>query len=183
MNRTEISAEMRHVDMDFARLVHDATPADLRKRSAGTQWTNRQLLFHMVFGYLIVRTLLPLVHVLGRRGRSAKFAATLNAAQRPFHLINYLGSAGGGQILSPRAMAVLLTWTLRALDRRLSTESEDDLALAMKFPTAWDPYFAETMTVLDVYRYGTQHYDHHRRQLTFPPTPESPAGRDSETRE
>jgi hypothetical protein len=37
----------------------------------------------------------------------------------------------------------------------------------MSFPTAWDPYFAPTMTVLDVYHYGTQHFNHHRRQLTL----------------
>jgi hypothetical protein len=35
----------------------------------------------------------------------------------------------------------------------------------MHFPTAWDPYFTPTMSVLDVYHFGTQHYDHHRRQL------------------
>lgn len=37
----------------------------------------------------------------------------------------------------------------------------------MQFPTRWDPYFRDTMTVLAVYHYGTEHYDHHRRQLTL----------------
>ena len=37
----------------------------------------------------------------------------------------------------------------------------------MHFPTDWDPYFAPTMSVLDLYHYGTQHFDHHRRQLTL----------------
>jgi hypothetical protein len=36
----------------------------------------------------------------------------------------------------------------------------------MHFPVGWDPYFKDTMTVADVYHYPTQHYDHHRRQLT-----------------
>jgi hypothetical protein len=36
----------------------------------------------------------------------------------------------------------------------------------MHFPVGWDPYFKDVMTVADVYRYPTQHYDHHRRQLT-----------------
>jgi hypothetical protein len=35
------------------------------------------------------------------------------------------------------------------------------------FPTRWDRYFQPTMSVLDVYHYGTQHYEHHHRQLTF----------------
>ena len=55
----------------------------------------------MVFGHLIVRTLLLLVHLLGRLGWSCRFAATLDAAHRPFHLINYAGSAGVGRLLTP----------------------------------------------------------------------------------
>lgn len=167
LKRTEIDAELCRVEKDFRSLVDGVAPQDLRRRSAGTRWTNRQLLFHMVFGYLIVRSLMPLVHLLGRLGWSGRFAATLNAAWRPFHLINYLGSVGGGQLLPPVAMAALLDRTLHALRRRLARESEQGLGLTMHFPVAWDPYFASTMSVLEVYHYGTQHYNHHRRQLTL----------------
>ena len=90
MDRTEIHAELDRVLFEFDELVTRGSAADLRRRSAGTRWTNRQVLFHMVFGYLIVRTLLPLVHALGRLGWSRRLAAALNAARRPFHLINYL---------------------------------------------------------------------------------------------
>ena len=44
---------------DFRRLLAQATPADLARRSTVTKWTNEQLLFHMLFGCLIVRALLP----------------------------------------------------------------------------------------------------------------------------
>lgn len=121
----------------------------------------------MVFGYLIVRTLMPLVHLLGRLGWSRRFAAALNACRVPFHAINYLGSVGGGLLLRPATMAALLDRTVRALQRRLDAETEKSLALQMHFPPAWDPYFRPTMSVLDVYHYGTEHYDHHRRQLTL----------------
>jgi hypothetical protein len=56
--------------------------------------------------------------------------------------------------------------TINHLRRRLARESEDALGLAMHFPLGWDPYFKDVMTVADVYLYPTQHYDHHRRQLT-----------------
>ena len=116
---------------------------------------------------LIVRTLMPLVHLLGRWGRSNRFAALLNAARRPFHVVNYVGSWAGGQIVPPAAMVSLMRRTLRALRRRLDRESEHTLALTMHFPTDWDPYFRPTMTVREVYHYGTEHYEHHRRQLTL----------------
>ena len=167
MDSAAIDAELDRVEADFAELVGGAGESELRRRSAGTRWTNRQLLYHMVFGYLIVRTLLPLVHLLGRWGRSRRFAASLNAARRPFHWINFIGSWAGGQILPPPTTVRLMRWTLRRLRRRLSRETEQTLALTMHFPTGWDPYFRPRMSVRDVYHYGTEHYEHHRRQLTL----------------
>ena len=166
MSPSEIGDEMARAGAEFRGIIGGASRDGLRRRSDGTCWTNRQLLFHMVLGYLVVRTLLPLVRVLGRLGHSRGFAATLNAGRRPFHLINYAGSVMGGQILTTRAMAALLDRTLRALQRGLAAETATGLALTMHFPTAWDPYFRPTMSVLDVYHFGTQHFDHHRSQLT-----------------
>ena len=174
MNSIEVSGEMRRAQADFHLLIGEASSGDLRRRSNGTRWTNRQLLFHMVFGYVIVRTLMPLVHALGRLGHSRGFATTLNAARRPFHLVNYVGSCVGGQILSTRAMATLLDRTIRTLQRSLAAETEQSLALTMHFPTDWDPYFNPTMTVLDVYHFGTQHFDHHRLQLALDHAARSP---------
>ena len=165
VGRNEIVEELRCVQADFHQLISTTTPEGLRRRSNGTRWSNRQLLFHMVFGYVIVRTLLPLVHALGQLGRSRGFAATLNAGHRPFHMINYLGSCGGGQLLTTRAQVALLDRTIDTLQRKLAAETDASLALSMHFPTAWDPYFKPTMSVLDVYHFATQHYDHHRRQL------------------
>ena len=103
MDRREIAAEMRRAQADFHALVGLATAEDLRRRTDGTRWTNRQLLWHMVFGYLIVRTLMPLVHLLGRLGWSRRFAATLNALHRPFHLINYAGPPAADSCCHPGA--------------------------------------------------------------------------------
>ena len=36
----------------------------------------------------------------------------------------------------------------------------------MHFPTRWDPFFKDYMTLEDVYRYPGQHFDFHKRQLT-----------------
>ena len=175
MDPAAVTAELRRSQVDFHALVAQATPEDLRRRTDGTRWTNRQLMWHMVFGYLIVRTLMPLVHLLGRLGWSRRFAATLNALHRPFHLINYAGSVGGGLLLSPRRMTAIMDTTINAICRRLATETPATLALTMHFPTRWDPYFRGTMTVLAVYHYGTEHYDHHHRQLTIQPAPSSGA--------
>ena len=76
--------------------LENATAADLRRRSNGTRWTNEELLFHMVFGYMVVRALLPMVHVISRLPQpvGTAFAAVLNAGTRPFDVVNYWGSRG-----------------------------------------------------------------------------------------
>ena len=167
MQRPSIQQEMERARVTFQELVERASAEELGRRSDGTRWTNRQLLFHMVFGYLLVRTLLPLVHLLGRLGWSRRFAATLNSLRRPFHVINYLGSVGGGQLLPPPAMTRLMNRTVQALQRRLAVETDHSLKLVMHFPPAWHSYFQPIMSVADVYHFGTQHFDHHQRQLTL----------------
>ena len=122
----------------------------------------------MVLGYGVVRTLLPLARTLGRLGHSRGFAATLNAGRRPFHWINYLGPCIAARLLPAHTLTAVFDRTIGSLRRRLAVETEHNLTLSMHMPTGWDPYFAPTMSVLDVYHFGTQHFDHHRRQLTLP---------------
>jgi DinB superfamily len=172
----QIDVEMRRAQADFHRLIARATPEDLRSMTDGTRWTNRELLFHMVLGYGVVRTLLPLVHTLGRLGHSRGFATALNARRRLFHWINCIGPCVAARLLPLGAIAALLDRSISSLRRRLAIETDRSLALTMHMPTDWDPYFTPTMSVLGVYHFGTQHFDHHRRQLTLPESQAEPRG-------
>ena len=66
MDNTDIRIEMDRVREDFHDLLDSATVRELRRPTDGTKWTNEQLLFHMVFGYLLVRNLLVLVRGFSR---------------------------------------------------------------------------------------------------------------------
>jgi len=168
-DRQAVHDELDRVQADFCRLLGQATPAGLARCTDGTRWTNEQLLFHMLFGYIIVRALLPLVAVFGRLplGVSRGYARLLNAATRPFDLINYLGPCVAIHIYGHQRMAAKLDRVLAALHRRLDTAAPADLARSMHYPTRWDPFFTGYMTLADLYRYPTRHYDFHRRQLTL----------------
>lgn len=165
--REEIIAGYRRAVHDLEMFLGSATPADLHRTSTGTRWTNEQLLFHMVFGYMVVRALLPLVRVVSRLPRPAgvAFAAMLNAGTGPFDLVNYWGSRAAVLFYDRRRMGRKLERTIRALTRRLEQESSASLARSMPFPDRWDPFFKPVMTIHDVYAYPTLHFDFHAQQL------------------
>ena len=92
----------------------------------------------------------------------------LTSGTRSFHHINYLGSVRWGAGV-PRATAYPAA---RPYDQpgsaaALMPSPEAALARRMDFPVGWDSFFRDTMTLEEVYRYGTQHYDFHRAQLTL----------------
>ena len=168
-DRQSVHEDLERVRLDLHQLVEQAMASDLRRRTDGTKWTNGQMLWHMAFGYLIVSRLLRLVRLFGRLPDpfSRSFAAMLNAGTRPFHHINYLGSVGGALVFHGPRLIRALDRTIDRLHRRLDAESDAALAQRMHFPVGWDPFFRDTMTLEEVYRYGTQHYDFHRAQLTL----------------
>ncbi|MEV4649534.1 DinB family protein [Saccharopolyspora sp. NPDC049357] len=169
VDRQALHEEMERARASFHELLSRATEAELARLSKGTRWTNEQLLFHMLFGYMIVRNLVILVRVFGRlpAGVSRGFAALLNASTRPFDAVNYWGSCGGPRVFGPDQMAAKMDRVINGLHRRLDAEREADLRRGMHYPTRWDPFFADFMTLADVYHFPTQHFGFHRRQLTL----------------
>ncbi|MEV6641449.1 DinB family protein [Amycolatopsis sp. NPDC051371] len=170
MDKQAVHDELERARQDFHELLARADADALRRPSDGTRWTNRQLLFHMLLGYLIIRALLNLVRLFGRLpdAASRRYAKLLNAGTKPFDVVNFAGSWLGGSVLPRRWMLTLFDRTTAALHRRLDGETDTSLARGMHYPTRWDPFFQDHMTLADVYRFPTRHYDFHRRQLTLP---------------
>jgi hypothetical protein len=62
VDRREISIDLDRARVDFNRLLVEADrEAPWENPTRGTRWNNEQLLFHMVFGYMVVQRLLILV--------------------------------------------------------------------------------------------------------------------------
>ena len=172
MTVQEIHQEMDRARTEFQHLLARASHRDLARISNGTRWSNEQLLFHMLFGYLVVRNLRILVKVFGRLPDplSRGLARLLDATTRPFHVINYWGSCIGVRVYGPARMGHWFDRTITSLQRHLDAETEAALGRRMYFPTRWDPLFTEVMTLQDIYHYPTQHFDFHRAQLTLEPS-------------
>jgi hypothetical protein len=179
-DREAIYEELQRVRATFRRLVEQAGPSDLARASDGTRWTNQQLLFHMLFGYLITRALIVLAGMFARLPASASrvYAKQLDKATGPFDWVNYLGSCAGAKIFPPRRLAGKLDQVTMTLERQLRAETSTRLRTGMHYPMRWDPFFKDFMTLADIYHYPTQHFDFHQRQLTL----RQPAAQDTANR-
>lgn len=169
-DRAAVKEEMDQARQDFRRVVTGATVADLRRRSDGTKWTNQELLFHMLFGYVITRrALLVLVRVFSRLPSPVgkAFAQLLDAAVRPFNTINYLGSRLGARLIPPDQMLGRMDKVITALEQSLDRQTAAALRRGMYFPVKWDPFFTGYMTLADLYHYPTEHFRFHQRQLSL----------------
>lgn len=178
VDRADIARELEMARVQFHRLIGEADHYDAwAKPTRGTRWTNEQLLFHMVFGYMVVQRLLVLVRAFGRLPDpiSAVYAKFLNSTTTWFHDINYYGSCAAARVYNRRRMAAKMDRVIASLQGKLGRESAGAFSRGMHFPTRWDPFFKDYMTLEDVYRYPGRHFDFHNRQLTLgPPTPSTP---------
>ena len=126
----------------------------------------------MVFGYMVVQRLLVLVKVFSRLPDSVsrRFARVLDAATAPFDVITYYGSCAAALVYNRHRMGAKLDRVIASLRRKLARESDDALRCDMHFPTRWDQFFKDCMTLEGVYRYPGEHFDFHARQLTLTAT-------------
>jgi len=169
VDRETIYDELHRARAAFRRMVQDASPDDLARASEGTRWTNEQLLFHMLFGYLLMRPLIILAGMFAQlpSGASRVFARMLDVATGLFHWINYLGSCAGARMFPRRRLAARMDRVTMALERRLRAETSARLRSGMHYPVRWDPFFKDFMTLADLYHYPTQHFEFHQQQLTL----------------
>ncbi len=170
-----ILAGYARVSAELHWILDHASTAELRRKSKGTRWTNEQLLFHLVFGFMIVATLRNLVRTVTvlppTVGRT--LARVLNAGAVPFDWINYQGSRYATLVFNHQRMGAKLDRVLGSLSRHLEAERASTLARCMDFPNRWDPFFHLDMSLLDTYAYPIKHFDFHRAQLS-PEIPTQP---------
>lgn len=136
LDRAPLVADLERARIQFHRLLAEAERENTwRQPTRGTRWTNEQLLFHMVFGYLIVQRLFVLARVLGRLPDpvSRVFARALNAATGPFHTVNYYGSCAGALAYNHNRMGARLDRVIAALQRRLDREHDDAFCRGMHY--------------------------------------------------
>jgi hypothetical protein len=174
LDRQKIRDELEERREILHSILDSLSAEDLKRSGNGTRWTNEELLFHMMFGYIVVVVLIGIVMLLGLLTRAATkpFAALLNALNGPFNVVNYWGSVLGAKVYNHQRMGSKFDRVVASLIKKLDRASEASLHRGMYFPTRWDPFFKEFMTLAHVFHYPTQHFDFHMKQLALePPSP------------
>src|SRR3954468_521924 len=121
VDRAALAGALERARADFQHLMRLVDEGEWEESTSGTRWTNEQLMFHMVFGYMVVQRLLVLARLFGRLPErfSRGFARLLDSAARPFHLVNYYGSCMAATVYNRYRMEAKLDRVIDALERAI----------------------------------------------------------------
>ena len=75
------------------------------------------------------------------------YARLLDAATRPFDLINYYGSHTAALVYNRHRMGTKMNRVIASLQCSLMRSTDEALRRGMHFPTQWDSFFNDYMTL------------------------------------
>jgi len=151
----------------FHAILDSMSDTDLRKPSLNPGWTNGEILFHMLFGFILLLSLVPMVRVFGRlpKGFSKPLAVVLNLGTIPFNWINGLGPRAGGRVFGRARLGKVYDWVNARLMLRWQSVKAHEWQHGMYYPDHWDALFSPYMTLEKLAYYPTIHFNFHTGQL------------------
>lgn len=165
--RRKLRDDLESARQEFHQMI-DLVPNEAwTAPSNNAGWTNGQLLFHILLGFILVRPLASLIVFFGHLpgSWSRVFAGLLDWSTPVFHRINALGPRAAARILGRTGVVRTFDHVHRGILTRLERVQPSQWALTMHYPVRWDPRFREDMRLEDLFRYPVNHLRHHRTQL------------------
>ena len=165
--RARLRADLVAARLEFRAMVNAVSDRAWAEPSLNPGWSNGQLLFHVLFGFILV---LPLSRLLVFFGHlpdvcSRSFAGALNLSTQVVNRINVLGPRIGARLLDRATIMNKFDHVHGAVVARLDRARARDWTLTMRYPTRWDPRFHTQMRLADLFQYPVDHLRHHRSQL------------------
>jgi hypothetical protein len=165
--RLHLRAELEAARQEFHAMAAAVSEEAWSEPSNNPGWTNGQVLFHVLLGFLLVpplaRLLVVFGHLPGALGRA--FARLLDLPTPFFHGINAAGPRGAARMLGRNGVIARFDRVHRVILTRLERVRPEQWTLAMAYPTRWDPRFRSEMRLEDLFHYPVLHLRHHRSQL------------------
>jgi DinB superfamily len=165
--RTQLKADLKLASQEFHTLIGSLSEEAWTQPSHNSGWTNSQVLFHILLGFILVRPLALLLILFGHLPAvcSKVFAAILNLATPLFDQVNAIGPRMGARWLGRAGIIRKFDRVYDGLFMQLDSFEPRHWKLTMCYPTRWDPRFQTEMRLEDVFRFPIAHLRHHRAQL------------------
>lgn len=165
--KQKIRNEFEVTREEYHSLLKSFSENDLKRRSNNQGWTNKEVLFHILLGFIVVTLLFPMVKLFAKLPNtySKIFASMLNASTPIFNFLNAFGARIGGKIFSVSALDKKFSQTIDNLLRKLETVKEEEWEKGMYFPHKWDGLFDEYMTNEKLFHYPVSHFKFHLKQI------------------
>jgi hypothetical protein len=165
--KSELRADLESARSAFYAVTDSLSEEDRRQPSNIPGWSNEQLLFHMVFGFLLLPSLVRIIRfwALFPRGFSRPFAALLNFSTPAFNWINGLGPRPGARIYRGKSLVRKFDRAFVKVLKILDSTNTRELTLGMHYPQRWDPLFTGYVTMEQLFRYPPAHLKSHLKQL------------------
>ena len=162
--------EMESTSSTFHTLLDSLSDEDLRRKSNNPGWSNGEILFHMVFAFMILSALIPLVKFFGHlpKSYSKLFVGMLNSFTWFFNWINAVGARGGGRVYTSRNIGKKYDKVHNSILKKLASIKENEWQSGMYYPTRWDALFSEYMTLEKLFHYPVSHFQFHLKQISRP---------------
>ena len=169
IDRAAIAGDLERARTEFHQLLAEASVTTLDEADPRDTLDQRTVLFHMVFGYMIVQRLLILVKCSGACPIESAASSPAFSTPQPDHSTSSTTTAPARppRVYNRRRMGAKMDRVIAALQRKLAREPRTRCSRGMHFPTRWDPFFKDYMTLEDVHRYPGQHFDFHIHQLAL----------------
>jgi hypothetical protein len=151
--RARLRADLTAAHEQFHAMADAVSEQSWNEPSNNRGWTNGQLLFHILLGFILVPLLARLLIFAGHLPRvySRSFSGVLNFSTPLFNRVNAVGPRVAARILGREG-------TIRKFDRvhaqtiaRLERIRPSEWSLTMHFPTRWDPRFREDMRLENLF--------------------------------
>ncbi|HSE47146.1 MAG TPA: DinB family protein [Gemmatimonadales bacterium] len=162
-----IKAELEAARQEFHAVAASFSPRDWNRQSLNPGWTNREILFHMTLGFLLLPVLVTMVglwaYLPTRYGKA--FANMLNWSTPAFNVVNGIGPRLASRVFYGPRLERLYDRRHRAILRKLARVEEHRLQTRMPYPSRWDPLFEDYMTIEKLFAYPIRHFRFHLGQL------------------
>lgn len=166
--RRQLRADLELAREEFHALVRSLSEQAWTEPSHNPGWTNGQVLFHILLGFILVRPLANLLIFFGQLPDvcSEAFSGILNLATPLFKRINAIGPRIGARWLGRAGIIRRFDQVQGALLARVDRFEPRHWNLTMRYPTRWDPpRFRTLMSLEDLFRYAVAHLRHHSAQV------------------